>query len=126
TLADALANHPGNLLLEEKLRDIAALANAAALERSSQSAEPLLDDQSFELAERLAEELDEVEPSAGSDVLDVEQVFAQFKKGVAQQVAMEDSETHFDLGIAYKEMGLLDDAMSEFRLCLTNPQRICI
>lgn len=123
TLADALSNHPGHPLIEEKLREVSSLAQAAAAERSAASAPA--SDQSFELAEKLAEEFDE-EPSDGSDVLDVEEVFAQFKKGVEQQVGMEDSETHFDLGIAYKEMGLLDDAMNEFRLCLSNPQRICI
>ncbi len=30
----------------------------------------------------------------------------------------EDSETHYDLGIAYKEMGLLDDAVHEFEVAL--------
>jgi tetratricopeptide (TPR) repeat protein len=125
-LGDALRNHPGHVLIEEKLREVAQLANAAAAERSASSIEAPAD-QSFELAEKLAAELDEPDAeAAGSDVLDVEQVFAQFKKGVEQQVAMEDSETHFDLGIAYKEMGLLDDAINEFRLCLTNPQRVCI
>ena len=84
-------------------------------------------DQSFELAEKLAGGFDGVDDTqAGSDVLDVESVFAQFKKGVEQQVSAEDTETHFDLGIAYKEMGLLDDAIGEFRLCFTNTNRICI
>lgn len=124
SLGDALSNHPGHPLIEEKLREVSALAQTAAAERSAASME-LPADQSFELAEKLAAELDE-ESVDGSDVLDVEEVFAQFKKGVEQQVGMEDSETHFDLGIAYKEMGLLDDAMNEFRLCLSNPQRVCI
>ncbi len=125
SLGDALSNHPGHPLIEEKLREVSALAQAAASERSAASME-LPSDQSFELAEKLAAELDEEPAADGSDVLDVEEVFAQFKKGVEQQVGMEDTETHFDLGIAYKEMGLLDDAMNEFRLCLSNPQRICI
>ena len=28
----------------------------------------------------------------------------------------EDVETHYDLGIAYKEMGLIDDAIGEFEV----------
>jgi pilus assembly protein FimV len=129
TLSDAHANHPKNALIAEKLREVEQLAANAAANPPLSSAPPSTPDQSFELAEKLAEELDDegVEPTtAGSDVLDVESVFAQFKKGVEQQVGLEDTETHFDLGIAYKEMGLLDDAMNEFRLCVTNPQRLCI
>jgi tetratricopeptide (TPR) repeat protein len=45
-------------------------------------------------------------------------VFNQFKKGVEQTVKPEDSATHYDLGIAYKEMGLLDDAVHEFETAL--------
>ncbi len=48
----------------------------------------------------------------------VEDVFSQFKKGVEETVKPEDSDTHYDLGIAYKEMGLLDDAVHEFETAL--------
>jgi tetratricopeptide (TPR) repeat protein len=34
-----------------------------------------------------------------------------------------DAETHFDLGIAYKEMGLYDDAIAEFRRASISPTR---
>ena len=39
--------------------------------------------------------------------------FAAFKKGIQDQVGEEESETHYDLAIAYKEMGLLEDAIRE-------------
>ena len=48
-------------------------------------------------------------------------VFSEFKKGVEKVVAKEDSSTHFDLGIAYKEMGLVDDAISEFTIAAQDP-----
>jgi tetratricopeptide (TPR) repeat protein len=41
-------------------------------------------------------------------------VFAEFKKGLAKVVKPEDVDTHYDLGIAYREMGLIDDALNEF------------
>ncbi|MEZ4340368.1 MAG: tetratricopeptide repeat protein [Sandaracinaceae bacterium] len=123
-LQDALSAHPGHPLINDKLREVEFAAQAAAQSRASQDLDV---DQSFELAEKLAEEFDEVDDTqAGRDVLDVEQVFAQFKKGVEEQVGAEDTETHFDLGIAYKEMGLLDDAIGEFKLCLANTSRLCI
>lgn len=42
-----------------------------------------------------------------------DEVFAAFKKGIQDQVGEEESETHYDLAIAYKEMGLLEDAIRE-------------
>jgi tetratricopeptide (TPR) repeat protein len=44
----------------------------------------------------------------------VEDVLREFKKGVERTVRPEDIETHYDLGIAYREMGLLDEAIGEF------------
>jgi hypothetical protein len=46
----------------------------------------------------------------------VEEVLLQFKKGIAETVPEDDAATHYDLGIAYREMGLLDDAIGEFEV----------
>ncbi len=52
---------------------------------------------------------------AGDDYqVSVDEVFAEFKKGLEKVVKPEDVDTHYDLGIAYKEMGLIDDAIGEF------------
>lgn len=48
---------------------------------------------------------------------------SEFKKGLENQVSAEDFETHYNLGIAYKEMGLLDDAIDQFDKVMTDPQR---
>lgn len=55
-----------------------------------------------------------------SDVLDV---FEEFKKGLESEIGAEDSGTHYNLGIAYKEMGLIDDAIKEFHVSKIDPQR---
>ncbi|HWR58459.1 MAG TPA: tetratricopeptide repeat protein [Thermodesulfovibrionales bacterium] len=47
-----------------------------------------------------------------TDVLDI---FEEFKKGLEKELEEEDFETHYNLGIAYKEMGLIDDAIKEFQ-----------
>ena len=52
------------------------------------------------------------EPTLDNDVLEI---FQEFKKGLEGQLEDEDSETHYNLGIAYKEMGLVDDAIKEFQ-----------
>jgi len=45
-----------------------------------------------------------------------EVVFAKFRDGVSKQISPEDVQTHFDLGVAYAEMGLHADAISEFEI----------
>jgi tetratricopeptide (TPR) repeat protein len=42
----------------------------------------------------------------------------KFKQGVADNVDEEDFESHYDLGVAYKEMGLVDEAIAEFQKAL--------
>ena len=46
-----------------------------------------------------------------------------FKTDVDEQIAADDMESHYNLGIAYREMGLLDDAISEFEKAQKDPVR---
>ena len=43
------------------------------------------------------------------------EVFDEFKADMGEVEEVEDIETHYNLGIAYKEMGLHDEAISEFQ-----------
>ncbi len=65
-----------------------------------------------------AEEI--TEPALESDVMDI---FNEFKKGLEEKLGKEDYETHYNLGRAYKEMGLTDDAIREFQISRDNPKR---
>jgi tetratricopeptide (TPR) repeat protein len=71
----------------------------------------------FDLAAELKDELSST-PSSHTPVAPQDQslddIFEEFKKGVEQQAIKEDADTHYNLGVAYKEMGLLDDAIAEF------------
>ncbi|MDZ4183979.1 MAG: tetratricopeptide repeat protein [Desulfuromonadales bacterium] len=88
-----------------------------------------VDDDFFDLA---AEILDEGALQATEDLTNVgeidrfrfDSVFSEFKKGVDAQIDQEDTEAHYDLGIAYKEMGLRDDAIDEFKKSMRNPKRL--
>jgi tetratricopeptide (TPR) repeat protein len=75
-------------------------------------------DDFFDLAAELRDELSTVavpERSAGpTEEQSLDEIFEDFKRGVEQQSVKEDVDTHYNLGVAYKEMGLLDDAISEF------------
>lgn len=43
------------------------------------------------------------------------EIFDEFKVEAMDKVEAHDYETHYNLGIAYKEMGLIDDAIKEFQ-----------
>jgi tetratricopeptide (TPR) repeat protein len=79
----------------------------------------------FDIGKELADELvaEGGAPPPEEFQYTVEEVFSQFKKGVAQTVKPEDTDTHYDLGIAYKEMGLVEDALTEFETALKGASR---
>lgn len=112
-------NHP--LLLErwEEVEQLAAMHQGAPV-----------DAQPFDIGDNLAEEVEGLSPaeSAPPDYRfdEVENVFNQFKEGISRTVSAEDCDTHYDLGIAYKEMGLLDDAIAEFKIATMSAARQCI
>ena len=80
------------------------------------------EEQFFDLAAELEKELAEDELVAEargaeqSGEVSIEELFKEFQRGVAEQIHEEDYDTHFNLGLAYREMGLLDEAIGEFQL----------
>ena len=50
-------------------------------------------------------------------------VFSAFKKGIQEHVDAGDADTHYDLAIAYKEMGLSEDAVRELEAVLKTGAR---
>jgi len=118
-------------LLEEEMQKAGDEPGAPETE-----AAPVLDEQSlfadeqqfFNLAEELEKELAEEAPVPEAPAMagpegeaSLEEIFREFKKGVEQQLSAEDYETHFNLGIAYKEMGLTDEAIGEFQVASKDP-----
>ncbi|MDH4164509.1 MAG: tetratricopeptide repeat protein [Nitrospirota bacterium] len=72
----------------------------------------------FDLAAELKDELSTSPakaPAAGEEQ-SLDEIFEEFKAGVEAHEKKEDEDTHYNLGIAYREMGLLDDAISEFNM----------
>ena len=62
----------------------------------------------------------EQEPS-GDEEADFQDMLRKFKQGIAENIDDEDHQSHYDLGVAYKEMGLLDEAIAEFQKALRAP-----
>lgn len=55
----------------------------------------------------------------------VDDALQAFRDEVRSQVAVGDSATHYDLGIAYMEMGLHREAIEELELCVGSTDRRC-
>jgi tetratricopeptide (TPR) repeat protein len=106
-------SHPELLALEAQLSP-AAVPPAEEAEPEPETLETL----------DLAAELDaQVEEADDDYQVSFANVFDEFKRGVAETVDEGDYDTHYNLGIAYKEMGLLEDAVREFDLARAAPKR---
>lgn len=138
-LLEQLSRTPNHKLVLERLSEVEAQLGGAGesqtKERSRLSDRAKGED--YDVAESL-NALDALEPAPDSystdarqalsstQDIDVDQVFEKFKAGVKAQVAENDSATHYDLGVAYKEMGLLPDAVGEFEVAGRDPSRECM
>ncbi len=89
------------------------------------------DDGFFDLAAELNAHAVDSTPESSGDPLShlspkeevgIDEIFKAFRKKVDQQVEEEDYETRYNLGIAYKEMGLLDEAIGEFQYASRDPK----
>jgi len=135
-LVEQLTRTPNHPLVLERLREIenslGSSGESQTIERSQLSKSQEEESLDFDIAQSLGA-LDEMElppeslaaSYSVSGEADVDQVFEKFKAGVRSQVSENDSATHYDLGVAYKEMGLIGDAITEFELAARDPLREC-
>jgi len=97
---------------QQKLAEIESMLNQEQEKPAAEKApvENLFGDIDFDFG------ADENEPSGTTEK-------KVFKTDVDEQIAADDMESHYNLGIAYREMGLLDDAISEFEKAEKEPSR---
>lgn len=62
-------------------------------------------------------------PTSGDEQRDFDEMLAAFKRGIDENLEHDDYQAHYDLGVAFKEMGLLDEAIAEFQKALRAPER---
>jgi tetratricopeptide (TPR) repeat protein len=60
----------------------------------------------------------EYEEPSGDEEADFAKMLSRFKDKVSENLDADDVKAHHDLGTAYKEMGLLDEAIAEFQAAL--------
>ena len=88
------------------------------------------EDGSFDLAAEISGAFVDAEKASSSDgsLRGTEEeafanLFDDFKRGVTEMLDEGDYETRYDLAIAYKEMGLVEDAIAAFQVCVSCPTR---
>ncbi len=110
-----LAEHPND---KRVLKLAAEMRGGDREDESEPASETSLD------LDALAEDLGLEDEVVNDDVFnEIDAVFSQFKAGVEKQISQSDYATHYDLGVAYKEMGLFEDAISEFEIASGDPAR---
>lgn len=84
----------------------------------------------FDLAAELGDIFEDIEEDDDAapafdenEQVSVGDVLREFRKGVEKQIGSEDKESRYNLGIAFREMGLLDEAIGEFEIAGGAPER---
>src|SRR3989475_94903 len=62
------------------------------------------------------------EEPTGDEERDFHEMLTRFRQGIEENIDEADFESHYDLGIAFKEMGLLDEAIAELQKALRAPE----
>ncbi|MGH7499460.1 MAG: tetratricopeptide repeat protein, partial [Gemmatimonadales bacterium] len=65
--------------------------------------------------------IDRREPQDEDEQREFHEILEQFKRGIDANLEVDDFQAHYDLGVAFKEMGLLDEAIAEFQKALRAP-----
>ncbi|MFO8070581.1 MAG: tetratricopeptide repeat protein [Polyangia bacterium] len=119
-LDDLLEQHPG----DPRLLELEKTLPIEEEEEEPQEAAPPAREQAQEDLASLELENMDLDDVTNDEMHDeIEQVFSQFKAGVKEQIDDTDFATHYDLGLAYREMGLLEDAIKEFEFASGDPSR---
>jgi tetratricopeptide (TPR) repeat protein len=79
----------------------------------------LRDDEPVKSTRMIVEE----QAPSGDEQADFADMLKRFKRGIAENVDEEDHQSHYDLGVAFKEMGLLDEAIAEFQKALRGSEQ---
>ncbi|MCU0289826.1 MAG: tetratricopeptide repeat protein [Acidobacteria bacterium] len=121
-----------DLETESPFKEIGGSEIAFESEEDLLEGEPLfIEEAFFDLENNSAQELEaiafwlkEVEKQRTSTIeRNMMEIFDEFKKGVDEKIGHEDYDTRYNLGIAYKEMGLLEEAIHEFQISSRHPAK---
>jgi tetratricopeptide (TPR) repeat protein len=100
---------------QEARREMAARPPAAAAQSEWVDLGALISEDDEEEGTRFR--VQETAPTGDED-RDFAELLSQFKSKVHEHLPAEDATAHYDLGLAFKEMGLVDEAIGEFQIAM--------
>jgi len=122
TLLETYPKHPGLLHLARSHPSLENLAAQAG--RANEAQEPVKDETELLLEELLSPDgaavFDPIQTSELPPLLQSTE-FKSLRQHLPSELADTDYDTHYNLGIAYKEMGMLNDASRELSLAAESP-----
>jgi tetratricopeptide (TPR) repeat protein len=136
-LEAAIEKNPKAAELRDGGRPVAAEMETTAetaelpdpLEIAEAMVEAAAEEDFYDLASELEKELetevvllDVLEEPEEPEEQTLEQVVSAMRKGVTAALSTKGCASHFDLGIAYQQMGLLAEAIAEFQLAAKDPR----
>ena len=104
--------HPDDAGIAVMLEEISGKRSAATVSTGPAPAEQAK--KTFKGKEEVEIRIED-EGESAERITTVEEMLLAFRDKVKQDVAEDDYKTHYDLGIAYKEMDLIDEAIGEFQ-----------
>lgn len=120
-----LEKSPDSAEIQNKLQQIRQdilASNSEPVEPVSPPEATAAADENVSLFDDLMAELEDEEVQEDT-VAEEEDESATGNVRLGEKLDKNDVDSHYNLGIAYKEMGLLDDAIAEFRKILFDPER---
>ncbi len=126
--------HPASERVQSKLMELssedsysepAVSGNEGIFDLSSLADDEDIGNDFFDIGSELEEmSFEEEDGSDEPEEESLENIFNEFRQGIQEQFSEEDFETHYNLGIAYMEMGLTDEALTEFQVASKDPDRL--
>jgi tetratricopeptide (TPR) repeat protein len=118
-----LLDEPAPRALDASSAPSSAHGHAAPVERVDDTyvdlASWLAEDEGPKTTRMTADEAFETGDESG----DFDRMLSTFRDGVARTLDADDYQAHYDMGLAFRGMGLLDDAISEFQKAVRAPNR---
>ena len=110
----ALQEYFPELAAQEEVKEEVKKEKVAKKEKKEEVAEINFEELLKEEEEAISIKLQE--PTPGEE--NIEYLLEQFKEKIFENISTEDFSSHYDLGLSYKEMGLIDEAINEFKIAM--------
>ena len=121
-LSDLSVKFPDHPLLKEKLEKIGKTEKPADAE--AQKNEVVVPGREAISDEIISSDLTAPDGSTLANEESFDFILREFREDVHKQLGPDDFENHYNLGIAYKEMNLLNEAIDEFQIAAKDPSRL--